>query len=82
MVKERSKPSFSMSRRRIFTQAEWKVEAHTSLAAGPSIRSNRSFNSPAALFVKVMAMMDQGMAGSSLHSLSASDLPSGRGWAA
>ena len=49
-----------MSRRRMRTQAEWNVEAQMSLAAGPSIRSSRSFSSPAALLVKVMAMMDQG----------------------
>ena len=34
MVKSLSKPSRSMSRRRIRTQAEWKVEAQTSLAVG------------------------------------------------
>lgn len=68
MVKERSKPSRSMSRRRIRTQAEWKVAAQTSLASGPRRRSRRSFSSPAALFVKVMARMLQGMAGSRRHS--------------
>ena len=82
MVKELVKPSRSMSRRRMRTQAEWKVEAQMSLAAGPSIRSSRSFSSPAALLVKVMAMMDQGTAGSSRHSRSASARLSGSGWAA
>ena len=70
MVKEEEKPSFSMSRRRMRTQAEWKVEAQMSLAAGPSIRSSRSFSSPAALLVKVIARMVQGAAGSRRHSAS------------
>ena len=38
-----------------------------SLAAGPNIFSSRSFSSPAALLVKVMARMDQGAAGSTWH---------------
>ena len=82
MVKDLSKPSRSMSRRRIRTQAEWKVEAQMSLASGPSIFSSRPFSSPAALLVKVMAMMDQGTAGSRRHSRSASSRPSATGWAA
>ena len=60
----------SMSRRRMRTQAEWKVLAQISLAEGPSIAASRSFSSPAALLVKVMARMDQGAAGSSRHSRS------------
>ena len=80
MVKEGEKPSLSMSRRRMRTQAEWKVEAHTSLAAGPSIRASRSFSSPAALLVKVMARMVQGAAGSSRHSRSCRSLSSGEGF--
>ena len=60
-----------MSRRRMRTQAEWKVAAHTSCPSGPSIRSRRSFNSPAALLVKVMAKIDQGAAGWTLQSISA-----------
>ena len=79
MVKEGEKPSLSMSRRRMRTQAEWKVEAHTSLAAGPSIRSSRSFSSPAALLVKVMAKMVKGAAGSSRHSRSCRSLSAGDG---
>ena len=55
------------------------MEAHTSLALGPSIRSSRSFNSPAALLVKVMARMDQGTAGSRRHSRSCSPFFSGSG---
>ena len=35
MVKEEAKPSRSISRRRMRTQAEWKVEAHISSAPGP-----------------------------------------------
>ncbi len=80
MVKELVKPSRSMSRRRMRTQAEWKVEAQMSLADGPSIRSSRSFSSPAALLVKVMAMMDQGTAGSTRHSRSCSAFWAGSGF--
>ena len=57
-----------MSRRRIRTQAEWKVEAQISLAAGPSRAASRSFSSPAALLVKVMASTSQGRAGSTAQS--------------
>ena len=70
MVKDLLYPRRSMSRRRMRTQAEWKVLAQMSFASGPSIRSSRSFSSPAALLVKVMAMMDQGTALSSLQSRS------------
>ena len=59
-----------MSRRRMRTQAEWKVAAQMSLASGPNFRSNRSFSSPAALLVKVIARTVQGAAGFSLHSSS------------
>ena len=46
----------SASRRRMRTQAEWKVEALTSPpTVSPSIALRRSLSSPAALFVKVMA---------------------------
>ena len=68
-----------MSRRRMRTQAEWKVEAHTSSASGPSILARRSFSSPAALLVKVMARMVQGAAGSRRHSRSWRALSSGAG---
>ena len=74
MVKEEAKPSRSMSRRRIRSQAEWKVEAQISSAPGPSRAARRSFSSPAALLVKVMAMMDQGTAGSRRHSRSCRSL--------
>ena len=43
------------------THAEWKVEAPTSSAVGPSIAESRSRSSPAALLVKVIARMFQGM---------------------
>ena len=42
------------------TQAEWNVEANTSSPSSPpSIRRRRSFSSPAALLVKVMAITFQ-----------------------
>jgi hypothetical protein len=37
------------------TQAEWKVETHMDFAIGPTSSATRSFISPAALFVKVIA---------------------------
>ena len=54
----------SASRRSIRTQAEWKVEALTSPPrVSPSMARRRSFSSPAALFVKVMASTFHGRAG-------------------
>ena len=75
MVKFDGKPSFSASRRRIRTQAEWKVQAQISFALSPSIRSSRSFSSPAALLVKVMARMRQGATGSKAAMRCASSPP-------
>ena len=75
MVKFAGKPSFSASRRRMRTQAEWKVQAQISFALSPSIRSSRSFSSPAALLVKVMARMRQGATGSSAATRCASAPP-------
>jgi hypothetical protein len=49
-----------MSRRRMRTQVEWKVESHTPCATGPSSFSTRSRISPAALLVKVTARMLSG----------------------
>ena len=46
--------------RRIRTQAEWKVETHISLARSPTNCATRSFISPAALFVKVIASTSYG----------------------
>ena len=61
-------------------QAEWKVAAQMLLAASsPHIRSSRSRSSPAALLVKVMAITDQGAAGSTAHSRRASRQSSGPG---
>ena len=60
-------------------QAEWKVAAQISREAEPHIRSRRSFSSPAALLVKVMAMTDQGTAGSTAHSRTACCQSSGEG---
>ena len=37
------------------TQAEWNVDTHIALALGPTSRATRSFISPAALFVNVIA---------------------------
>ena len=64
---------FSALRRSILTQAEWKVLAQISLACSPSIRSRRSFSSPAALLVKVMASISHGFAGDTLSSGSMSN---------
>ena len=50
----------SAQRRRMRTQAEWKVEANTSSPSSPpSILRRRSLSSPAALLVKVMAITFQ-----------------------
>src|SRR4051812_35996455 len=48
-------PSRDDSRRRMRTQAEWNVDTHIALARGPTSEATRSFISPAALLVKVMA---------------------------
>ncbi len=50
----------SPSRRRMRAQVEWKVEAQMSLPSAPSIAQRRSLSSPAALFVKVIAMIFHG----------------------
>ena len=62
MVKEDDIPRREASERRMRTQALWKVETHMALAAGPTSSATRSFISPAALFVKVMAMISLGRA--------------------
>ena len=49
------KPSLFDSRRRMRTHALWKVITHIALARGPTSCSTRSFISPAALLVKVIA---------------------------
>ena len=48
-------PTLGASRRRIRTQALWKVITHIALARGPTKDSTRSRISAAALLVKVMA---------------------------
>ena len=45
------------SRRRMRTQAEWKVDIHIRSASGPTKDTRRSRISAAALLVKVMARM-------------------------
>ncbi|CAM5231522.1 hypothetical protein SALBM217S_04803 [Streptomyces griseoloalbus] len=49
------KPSFLHSRRRMRTHALWNVVTHIAFARGPTSCSTRSFISPAALLVKVIA---------------------------
>ena len=46
--------------RRMRTHIEWKVDTHIDLARGPTSASTRSFISPAALLVKVMARISPG----------------------
>ena len=60
MVKWELYPSRSPSRRSIRAQLEWKVEAQISRPGSPSMAERRSFSSPAALFVKVIAIILQG----------------------
>src|SRR5690554_6887369 len=55
MVKFLVKPKCSASRRRMRTQAEWKVEIHIPRAVSPTIASTRSRISAAALLVNVIA---------------------------
>ena len=59
-VKCEEYPMRSPSRRKIRAQVEWNVDAQMSLAVSPSMAHRRSFSSPAALFVKVIAMMRHG----------------------
>ncbi len=49
------KPRRACSARRMRTQAEWKVDTHIALARFPTSAATRSFISPAALFVNVIA---------------------------
>ena len=50
-------PACSCSARRMRTQAEWNVDTHISRARGPTSWATRSFISPAALLVNVIAMI-------------------------
>ena len=63
MVNFGEKPSRSPSRRSILAQVEWKVEAQTSFPLSPSMAESLSFSSPAALLVKVIAMIRHGFGG-------------------
>ena len=53
-------PIFFASLRRRRTHAEWKVDTHIAFARGPTRAATRSFISPAALFVNVMARICPG----------------------
>ncbi|CAB4537239.1 unannotated protein [freshwater metagenome] len=55
MLNELLYPRRVASWRKIRTHAEWNVETHIDLAIGPTKSATRSFISPAALFVKVIA---------------------------
>ena len=60
MEKSVSNPRYWICLRRIRTQEEWKVLTQTASAPWLTSRSTRSRISPAALLVKVMAIMFQG----------------------
>src|SRR4029453_8522684 len=55
-------PACWCSARRMRTHAEWNVDTHISRARGPTSAATRSFISPAALFVNVIAMIWPGCA--------------------
>ena len=55
-------PTWAASRRRIRTQAEWKVETHIALARPPTSAATRSRISAAALLVNVIARIWPGCA--------------------
>src|SRR6478735_1477890 len=55
-------PTLAASRRRMRTQAEWKVMTHMARARGPTSAATRSRISAAALLVKVMARICPGWA--------------------
>ena len=60
MVNDDFRPSFAASARRIRTHIEWKVDTHIARARGPTRWATRSFISPAALLVKVIARISPG----------------------
>ncbi len=62
MEKEERSPSVFASRRRIRTQAEWKVDTHMVRARSPTSSATRSRISAAALFVNVIARICPGRA--------------------
>ncbi len=55
MEKVERRPIVDASRRRIRTQALWKVLTHITFARGPTSEATRSRISPAALLVNVIA---------------------------
>ena len=61
MVKWDVKPMFSPNLRSILVQQAWKVDAHISDPCSPTLAHILSFSSFAALFVKVMASILQGL---------------------
>src|SRR2546421_11299904 len=60
MVNDDLYPRRVASRRRMRTQAEWKVETHIFWATGPTRAATRDFISSAALLVNVMARTSKG----------------------
>src|SRR5918997_7052773 len=60
MVNDDGYPRALASRRRIRTQALWKVDTHMRSATGPTSAATRAFISSAALLVKVMARTSKG----------------------
>src|ERR687886_2084601 len=60
MVNDDPYPRWWASRRRMRTQAEWKVDTHIFWATGPTSADTRRFISSAALLVKVMARIWKG----------------------
>src|ERR671917_61101 len=62
MVNEDFRPSVLASARRMRTHIEWNVDTHMARARGPTSWATRSFISPAALFVNVMARISPGCA--------------------
>src|SRR5438270_14041913 len=62
MENDEENPSRLASARQIRTQAEWNVDTHIAFARGPTRAATRSFISPAALLVKVIARISPGEA--------------------
>ena len=60
MVNEDFRPSLAASARRMRTHIEWNVDTHMDRARGPTRLATRSFISPAALLVKVIARISPG----------------------
>src|SRR5438270_13728016 len=60
MENDEENPSRLASARQIRTHAEWNVDTHIAFARGPTNAETRSFISPAALLVNVMARIAPG----------------------